>query len=396
MTANLVAEKLQQATGILNELDVDLWMLVARESDTLGDPSLPLVVGTSVTWESAFLVSRTGHHRAIVGTGDVENIKQTVAWSDVVGYMEGIGSVLRGALAEYDPRSIALNYSKDNNIADGLTYGLYLTLQDILSDTPYWARVVSGEPIASRVRARKSPEEQRRIGDAVATTVGMWDELRAWLRPGISERQVADFLHGKVEGLAIGTSWDARYCPAVSAGPSSPVGHVGPTDIAVQPGELLSVDFGVKQDGYTSDMQRTFYFLAPGEREAPEPVRRAFAVISEVIQTAAHVLRPGVEGWEVDEVAREIFERERYEPWAFALGHQMGRACHDGGTVLGPQWERYGRRPYGRVEQDEVYTLEIGVSVPGYGRVSLEEDVVVTADGCRFLAEPQREPILVG
>jgi len=57
--------------------------------------------------------------------------------------------------------------------------------------------------------------------------------------------------------------------------------------------------------------------------------------------------------------------------------------------------ERYGERPYGRVEKDEVYTLEIGVSVPGYGRVNLEEDIVVTEDGCEFLAPPQRELIVI-
>ncbi len=62
MTSNLVREKLAQATTVLNELDVDLWMIVARESDVLGDPSLPLIVGTSVTWESFFLVSKTGQH----------------------------------------------------------------------------------------------------------------------------------------------------------------------------------------------------------------------------------------------------------------------------------------------------------------------------------------------
>jgi Xaa-Pro aminopeptidase len=64
--------------------------------------------------------------------------------------------------------------------------------------------------------------------------------------------------------------------------------------------------------------------------------------------------------------------------------------------VLGPRWERYGQRPYGRVEQDEVYTLEIGCLVPGYGYVSQEEDIVVTDDGCEFLAEPQREVIVLG
>lgn len=396
MGANLVREKLAQATEILDELDIDLWLVVARESDTLGDPSLPLVVGTSVTWESAFLISRTGRHRAIVGTGDVENIKQTGAWDDVVGYVEGISDPLRQAIAEYDPNRIALNFSKDNNIADGLTYGMYLVLQDILGDTPYWSRVVSGEPVASRVRSRKSPEEQRRIRAAVATTVEIWEELRQWLRPGLTEREIAAFMHERVAARGLTTAWDPRYCPTVTAGPESPVGHVGPTDIAVEPGHLLSLDFGVRQEEYTSDLQRTFYFLRPGETSAPPEVERAFGIISGAIQAAAEALKPGVQGWEVDQVARDIFAREGVPPWEFGLGHQVGRAVHDGGCLLGPRWERYGQRPYDRVEKDQVYTLEIGMTVPGYGRVNLEEDVVVTADGCEFLTPPQREPILIG
>src|SRR5690606_35738209 len=282
---------------------------------TLGDPSLPLVVGTSVTWGSAFLISRTGQHRAIVGTGDVENIKQTGAWDGVVGYVEGISDPLRQAIAEYDPNRIALNFSKDNNIADGLTYGMYLVLQDILGDTPYWSRVVSGEPVASRVRSRKSPEEQRRIRAAVATTVEIWEELRQWLRPGLTEREIAAFMHERVAARGLTTAWDPRYCPTVTAGPDSPVGHVGPTDIAVEPGHLLSLDFGVRQEEYTSDLQRTFYFLRPGETSAPPEVERAFGIISGAIQAAAEALKPGVQGWEVDQVARDIFAREGVPPW---------------------------------------------------------------------------------
>ena len=160
---DLVHQKLDQATKILNELDIDLWMPVARESDTLSDPILPLILGTSVTWESAFLVSRTGRHRAIVGSGDVENVRQTGAWNDIVGYVEDFGDALRMAIAEYDPETLALDYSIDNFMADGLTHGMYLRLEDILDDTPYWARVVSGEPVSVRVRSRKSAEEQRRI-----------------------------------------------------------------------------------------------------------------------------------------------------------------------------------------------------------------------------------------
>lgn len=391
--ANIVQEKLAQAMEILDERDVDLWMLLARESDTMGDPSMPLVVGTSVTWESAFLISRDGNHVAIVGTGDLENVKQTGAWDKVIGYVEGIGEVLREELTARDPNAIALNYSRDDNMADGLSHGMYLLLCDILEGTPYLERLVEAGDIPRKVRGRKSPTELALIRKAVATTERIWEATQRYIQPGVSEKDISDFMHAQLEERRIGSSWDWQYCPTVTVGPDSPIGHVGPTDIQVKPGQLVTIDFGVNEDDYSSDMQRTYYLLRPDETEVPAEVVRHFAIVDEAIQSAAGFIRPGVQGWQVDDVARKIFEREGLEEWRFALGHQMGRACHDGGTVLGPRWERYGDRPYGVVEKDEVYTLEIGCSVPVYGRINLEEDIVVTEDGCEFLAPPQREII---
>lgn len=395
MEENIVREKLAQAVAILNEEDVDLWMLVGRETSTLGDPSLPLVVGTSVTWESAFLVSRNGEHVAIVGTGDVENIKQTGAWDNVIGYVEGITEPLVAALDRLDPNAIALNFSTDNNMADGITHGMYLLLEEQLRRTPYWQRVRSAGEIPTKVRARKSPTELKRIREAVRTTERIWEAVGAWLRPGLTENEISAFMHEQLEERRIGSSWDWKYCPTVTAGPDSPRGHVGPTDIQTQAGHLITIDFGVNQEEYSSDMQRTFYFLTPGETEAPAEVSRHFAIVDRCIQEAAAFIKPGVAGWEVDDIARKIFAEEGLDEWQFALGHQMGRACHDGGTVIGPRWERYGRRPYGALEANEVYTLEIGCLVPGYGYVSQEEDIVVTDDGCEFLAPPQREVRLI-
>lgn len=395
MDENIVREKIQQATEILNEEGVDVWMLVGRETDTLGDPSLPLVVGTSVTWESAFIISRDGNHVAIVGTGDVENVKQTGAWDNVVGYVEGISGPLKDELSKRDPNVIALNYSKDNNMADGLTHGMFLLLQEQLAGTPFVDRMQSAGEIPTKVRARKSPTELKRIREAVRTTERIWEAAQAWLRPGLTEFEISNFMHEQLEERRIGSSWDWKYCPTVTAGPDSPRGHVGPTDIKTKAGELVTIDFGVNQDEYSSDMQRTFYFLRPGEDEAPEDVRRYFAIVDRCIQEAAAFIKPGVAGWEVDDIARRIFAEEGLEEWQFALGHQMGRACHDGGTVIGPRWERYGQRPYGLLEANEVYTLEIGCLVPGYGYVSQEEDIVVTETGCEFLAPPQREVIVI-
>jgi Xaa-Pro aminopeptidase len=396
MAANLVAEKLAQATAILDELGVDLWMIIARESDVLGDPSLPLVVGTSVTWESFFFISRSGERLAIVGTGDVENIKQTGAWYEIIGYVQGPTTALLDALERFDPRQIALNYAPDNNMADGLTFGMYLKLREMLGKSRFWERIISGEPIASRVRGRKSDEEIRRIRASIATTNEIWEQLEEWIRPGASEREIAEFMHEQLNRRGLSSAWDWNYCPSVTAGPNSPIGHAGPADVTLERGQLLSLDFGVLQDEYCSDMQRTFYLLAEGETEAPAPVERGFRIISDIIRAAADALKPGVAGWEVDQVCREAFAREGITEWGFALGHQMGRSVHDGGTLLGPRWERYGRQPYGIVEENEVYTLEIGMTVPGYGWLSLEDDVVVTANGCEFLCEPQTKPILIG
>jgi Xaa-Pro aminopeptidase len=397
VTSNsIVQQKLEQAEDILRETGIDIWLVVARESDTLGDPSLPLILGTSVTWESAFLISHDGSHKAIVGTGDVDNVLQTGAWTDVEGYVEGLGPPLRKALEERNPASIGLSYSTDNSMADGLTYGMYLELQRFLSDTPFWDRITSAEPVASRLRARKSDEEIRRIREAIATTEKIWSETADWLRPGLSEKQISDFMHSRLDHYEVGSSWDWKYCPTVMAGPKSPEGHVGPSDIVTEAGHLLAIDFGVQQNEYTSDMQRTFYFLQNGETDAPDELHEAFGVVDKAIQSGAAALKPGVPGWEVDAAARQVLEEYGAAEWKFAFGHQMGRACHDGGAVLGPKWDRYGQRPYDLIEPSHVYTLEIGFPVEGRGRVQLEEDVVVTETGCEFLTNPQRRLMLIG
>jgi Xaa-Pro aminopeptidase len=68
---------------------------------------------------------------------------------------------------------------------------------------------------------------------------------------------------------------------------------------------------------------------------------------------------------------------------------------HDGGGVLGPRWERYGKAPFEIVREGNIYTLEPSVHLPGHGLVSLEEDVVVLAGGAKFLSRFPRElPIL--
>ena len=147
-------------------------------------------------------------------------------------------------------------------------------------------------------------------------------------------------------------------------------------------------------NGYSADLQRVWYVRDRGNT-IPQDVKDAFRTVKDAIEAAARILKPGVEGWVVDQAARDVLTSRGYPEFNHALGHQLGRMAHDGGTSLGPRWPRYGNRPYGTVEEGNVFTLELGIYT-SRGYVSLEDDVVVTASGCEFLSNPQKEIWLIG
>ena len=105
----LIQEKVAQATNILTEFDVDTWLTFVRETPLSPDPALELILGMHVTWQSAFLLHRSGLHVAVVGHYDAENVRNLGVYDQVIGYHEGIGASLRSALDDLQPRQIAIN-----------------------------------------------------------------------------------------------------------------------------------------------------------------------------------------------------------------------------------------------------------------------------------------------
>ena len=394
---DMVEGKLAQVPSILKETGFDAWLLFARETHTLHDPCFDLVVGGDVTWQSAFLLTSCGERIAIVGSLDRAALEMRGHYRELITYVGGISEELRRTLSRLDPRRIAANFSLDDTMSDGMTHGMYLTLLKALEGTPYVARMESSAPVVSALRGRKSREERERIRAACEETVAIFDRLTPRLRVGLTEQQVAAMIReemGKVPGLSL--AWDPDHCPAVFTGPDSAGAHAGPTDRLIEPGHILNVDFGVKKDGYCSDLQRTWYFLRPGESSAPSAVQRGFDTIVESIQAAAAFLRPGVTGGEVDAITRTYITERGYLEFPHALGHQVGRTAHDGAGLLCPHWERYGALPDLRVEKDQCYTLEPRLTVEGHGIATCEEIVAVTEAGCEWLSRPQERLYLVG
>jgi Xaa-Pro aminopeptidase len=392
----MISAKIEQAVGILNELDIDAWMIFARESATVHDPCIDLVVGGNVTWASAFILTRKGGRIAVLGSLDKAAHELLGHYKEIVPYVQGVSGPLVEVLTRVDPKKIAIDFSLDDEMSDGMTHGQFLLLQRILEGTPYGARLVSADGIVSRLRSRKTAPELARIERACAETVDLFAQLDRRLEIGLTERQIAAIMVEIMEEKGLERAWDADHCPAVFTGPESAGAHAGPTDRVMEPGHLMNVDFGMRFEGYCSDLQRTWYCLRPGEKAPPAIVLEGFNAVRDAIRKAGELMKPGVKGVEVDAVARGHITGLGFEEYPHALGHQIGRAAHDGAGLLCPRWERYGTKPDAIVEAGQCYTIEPRVNVPGHGVATMEEIVVVTKDGVRYLSKPQTEIMLIG
>jgi Xaa-Pro aminopeptidase len=391
----LIQEKIRQAQGILREFDVDCWLTFVRETALNGDPVLAFLVDADLTWHSAFIVCASGKAIAIVGQYDKKTVEDTDAYDDVVGYVEGIKRHLIDAVQAINPRSIAINYSQGSEICDGITHGMYLTLHEFLSEIGYQDRLVSAEKIVSALRQRKTDFELDSIRKAIAATEAIFAKVAGFIQPGRTEGEIATFMKKQVEAAHVELAWEPKVCPAVFTGPETAGAHYAPTDRKIEWGHVLNMDFGVKVNGYCSDLQRTFYIRREGEAAAPADVQKGFDTIVRAVESARRALRPGVQGRQIDRISRDIITTSGYGEFPHALGHQVGRFAHDGTALLGPGWEKYAGKPFEPIEKGMVFTLEPRLTVPGRGVVTIEEMVVVTDEGGEYLSTPQRELLLV-
>ncbi len=391
----LIKEKSAQAKEILKELHIDTWITFVRESQINGDPILPFLAEADLTWHSAFIINRDGSSQAIVGLYDQKTVEDTGVWDNVIGFVEGIGEPFKNYIKQLNPATIALNYSVGSEICDGLTHGMYLTMMELLSEIGLADRVVSAEKIVSALHERKSPSELANLRLAIRHTEEIFDMVARFIKPGMTEREIADFMKTETKRRGLDLAWEPMVCPAVFSGPETAGAHYNPTGKKVERGHILNMDFGVRVNGYCSDMQRTFYILKEDETKAPPDVQKGFDTIVTAIEEARQAMFPGGEGIAIDAVAREAVLKNGYEEFPHALGHQVGRFSHDGTAILGPAWEKYAEKPFRKLEENMVFTLEPRLTVKGRGTATIEEMVLITDKDAQFLSHPQTELIYI-
>ncbi|MBA7499875.1 Xaa-Pro dipeptidase [subsurface metagenome] len=385
---SIVKEKTDQAIKILKELDVDLWLTYVRKTSEIMDPCLYFLTDESwFTWETAFIITKKGENIAICGRYDVPNVNKNI-YKEIIGYDVSIREPLHEVLNRLNPQVIAVNYSIDNIAADGLTHGMWLRLNKLLEGTNYAKILISSEKILGALRGRKTPSELALIKEAIKISQEGHLKITEKVKLGMTEKDIEKILMEHT----IQKNVKVSYPPLINVGSDTAIGHGrGLSHIKVKQGDLINIDYGVFYQGYASDIQRLSYALRDGENEPPEEIKKAFQIVVKAITKSSEFLRPSVMGWEVDSIARKIVIDGGYPEFMHALGHQIGRNVHDGGCLLGPKWEKYGELPFMEVEEGQVFTLELHVFLENHGFCSLEEDVLVTAEGCQFLSDRQTE-----
>ncbi len=256
----------------------------------------------------------------------------------------------------------------------------------------YWLEQVSTEAVTfhptrdpvARFRRIKSEQELEYLRAAARAADAAFADLLPWIEVGMTEAHVALELEmrirrSRVEGVAFGVNVSTGICSALN--------HYNPfhRPAPLQPGDLLLFDFGVNVHGYRSDMTRTVVVGTPSDR-----VQRIYQVVLEANQRAIDALRPGMSGVEADAVAREFIAQEGFgDAFGHGLGHGIGLEVHEAPS-LSP-------RSTDTLEPGMVVTVEPGIYFPSLGGVRIEDDVILTDQGCEVITSfPKEELIRVG
>jgi len=337
------------------------------------------------------MIDQDGTKTAIVGSLEVDTIKQNKFYDEVVGYAsEGAAPKLKQIIRRRKPKSIAVNTSYDEGAADGLTSGMEVYLKRALKG--YSKRFVSGEDLAIALRARLVPEEVELVKKAIVECEEIYDAVEDAIRPGKKDKHVHEFAHKLVAEKGLSTAWAYDRCPSVNVA-GNPMGHIGYHNAIIRNGDFVKLDFGVNYEGYCSDIQRV-YFVGPGN--IPSSVKRMFETARAANDAALAALKPGITGYQVDSAGRKLIVKKGYPEYKHALGHVLGRSTHEIGPLLGPRWpNRYGKQVEKPVQKDMVFTIEPSVTSK-LGTCNLEQDVLVTASGYQQLSKPQEDIIRVG
>jgi Xaa-Pro aminopeptidase len=234
--------------------------------------------------------------------------------------------------------------------------------------------LVATERVVERVRAIKDESEIAALRQAALRLSAVARRLPDFTRAGRTELEVARAIDAALQDEGFSRP---AFDTIVASGPNSALPHARPTGRVLASGDPTVLDFGGVYGGYCVDLTRTVQ-IGP----APPDLRRMYTAVAEAQRAAISAVRPGVKPSAIDAAARNVLRQYGLaDAFGHGTGHGIGLEIHEEPRVSRPA----PGLPDEPVEPGMVFTIEPGAYIPGLGGVRIEDDVLVTADGCEVL-----------
>ncbi len=257
---------------------------------------------------------------------------------------------------------------------DALLYDDYMKLRDLLPGVALDRPVRLGS-----LRMVKEAEELACMRRAAAIGDKAFQDILSFLRPGVSENEVAARLESTMRSLG---SERPAFTTIVASGPRGSLPHGVATEKLIVAGEFVTMDYGAVYQGYHSDMTRT---VCVGR--ADEKQRAVYEIVLGAQLLGVEMVRPGASGKAVDAAVRERIAAAGYgENFGHGLGHSLGLEIHEEPRLSpGSDCES--------LEPSMIVTVEPGIYLPGWGGLRIEDTLRVTERGAEILTHSAKELI---
>jgi Xaa-Pro aminopeptidase len=263
--------------------------------------------------------------------------------------------------------------------AASMSVAAYQRLRDELG-TEVGNELVPLGPVVEVLRAVKDDGELELLRTACEITDQAFADVSERIVPGMSERDLARLLENRM--MELGADKPA-FDSIVAAGENGAIPHHAPTHRELRAGDLVTMDFGARYQGYHADMTRTVCLGPPAAWQ-----REIYDLVAEAQRAGRHALAPGAGAREVDAAARSIIENAGHGGhFRHGLGHGVGLEIHEE-PFLGPSRT-------GRLKDRVPITVEPGVYLPGRGGVRIEDTLVTREGGPELLTKTTKELLVL-
>ncbi|MBI1289967.1 M24 family metallopeptidase [bacterium] len=232
------------------------------------------------------------------------------------------------------------------------------------------------------LRRVKDDEELKTIRRAVRLADRVMGEAIDRIKVGMTEKELSRTIRILMEELG---GERESFSNIVASGPNSSHPHHQAEARRFRKGEPITIDLGGIVGGYCSDLTRTPVLGKPTDQFV-----RIYDVTLEAQQAAIAALKPGMNGRDVDAIARNVITEAGFgEFFGHGLGHGVGLEIHEN-PRLSPRAGDY------LLEPGNIVTVEPGIYIPGECGVRIEDYVLITEDGCEVLSKSPRRLRIIG